>query len=95
MPQKLKRIDSKLKDPIYTYVHTVLSMRVNAVNLSEELGGLSVPLPRVVDPGHVTQTPRRRAVTRREGSETAQRGREVVAVETLVRSPDLLEEIHQ
>ena len=70
-------------------------MRVNAVNLSEELGGLSVPLPRVVDPGHVTQTPGRRAVTRREGPETAQRGREVVAVETLVRSPDLLEEIHQ
>ena len=65
------------------------------MHLSEQLGRLAVALPTVVGPGHLGQTPGRAAVTRRQGTETAQRGREVVAVETLVGGADLLEEVHE
>ena len=65
------------------------------MDLSEELGGLSVALRGVVGPGHVVQAPRRAPVPRREGTEIPQGGREVVAVETLVGSPGLPEETHE
>ena len=73
---------------------TILPVRVDAVDLPEQLGCLTVPLRGVVGPGHVTQTPGRAAVPGGEGAEATQRGREVVAVETLKRSPGLPEEGH-